>query len=231
MTSSTVNPTRTPNRSRIVEGILDGIFSGKYQPGERLVTERLAHEYNVSQTPIREAIGTLSGMGVLSVKPNCGAVVRRFVSRELRDICQVRCALECLAVVSACGRIPVATLEMLAESFRTHQVIDGRITEAHVAEAKRTDSILHEAIRHGSRNQFLADELDRIMILVRAFRDAAWARLYNRSSPDLMFITMEAKEHLLIVEALLANDPAKARSAMHAHLKSGTRYIIGAVAD
>jgi DNA-binding GntR family transcriptional regulator len=231
MTSSTENATRTPIRGRIVEGILEGIFSGKYQPGERLVTERLSSEYGVSQTPIREAIGTLSGMGVLSVKPNCGAVVRRFLPREVRDICQVRCALECLAVVSACGRIPVATLEMLSDSFRTQQDINGRITESHVAEAKRTDSILHDTIRHCSRNQFLAVELERIMLLVRAFRDAAWCRLYNRSSPDLMFITMEAKEHLVIVEALLANDPARARRAMHAHLKSGSQYIVGAVAD
>jgi DNA-binding GntR family transcriptional regulator len=222
---------RKPNRSRIVEGILHGIFSGKYQPGDRLTSERLSNEFGVSQTPVREAIGTLAGMGVLSVKPNCGAIVRRFVPREVRDICQVRCSLECLAVLSACDRIPSASLRHLAHRFRAQQSITGTIQQKHVEDVKKTDTQLHDLIRHATRNRFLADELERIMILVRAFRDAAWNRLYDQSSPDLHFIKQEAKEHLAIVEALLANDPKKARRALYQHLKSGSRYIVRAVED
>ncbi|MFN7734389.1 MAG: GntR family transcriptional regulator [Pirellula sp.] len=224
-------PARTPNRSRIVEGILHSIFSGKFQPGDRLVSERLAQEYGVSQTPVREAIGTLTGMGVLSVKPNCGAVVRRFLPREVRDICQVRCSLECLAVRSACGRIPESELQRLAVRFEAQQAIRGTIRQSHVDDVKQTDTQLHDLIRHATRNRFLADELERIMILVRAFRDAAWNRLYDQSSPDLVFIKQEAQEHLAIVRALLDQDPDRARKAMHRHLRSGSRYIVRAVED
>jgi DNA-binding GntR family transcriptional regulator len=69
------------------------------------------------------------------------------------------------------------------------------------------------------------------MILVRAFRDAAWNRLYDQSSPDLVFIRQEAQEHLAIVRALLDQDPDRARKAMHRHLRSGSRYIVRAVED
>ena len=47
----------------------------------------------------------LAGMGLLDVSPNRGAVVRRMTAKEVREICQVRRALECEAVRLACGRI------------------------------------------------------------------------------------------------------------------------------
>lgn len=217
------------NRPRIVEGILKGIFNGTYQPGDRLVSDRLAKEFGVSQTPIREAIGTLAGMGVLHVKPNCGAVVRRFSPREVRDICQVRSSLESLAILSACGRIPKPFLEKLRSKLVEQANFVPPIRTKHVDAVKETDSLLHDAIRKATRNQFLADELERITILVRAIRDAAWNRLLDQTSPDLDFVMQEAKEHLSIVDALLANDPQLARRALRKHLLSGARYIVRAV--
>jgi len=217
------------NRPRIVEGILKGIFDGTYLPGDRLVSDRLAKEFGVSQTPIREAIGTLAGMGVLHVKPNCGAVVRRFSPTEVRDICQVRSALESLAILSACGRIPKPFLEKLRAKLVEQANFSPPIRTKHVEAVKETDSLLHDAIRKATRNQFLADELQRISLLVRAIRDAAWNRLLEQTSPDLDFVMQEAKEHLAIVDALLANDPKLARRALRNHLMSGSRYIVRAV--
>jgi DNA-binding GntR family transcriptional regulator len=219
------------NRPRIVEGILKGIFSGVYQPGDRLVTDRLAKDFGVSQTPIREAIGTLAGMGVLQVKPNCGAIVRRFSPREVRDICQVRCALESLAIRSACGRISTVFLKKLRVKLVEQSKFRLPIRAKHIEAVKGTDTLLHDAIREATRNRFLADELERITLLVRAIRDAAWSRLLEQSSPDLAFVMQEAKEHIQIVDALLANDVKQARQALREHLESGSRYIVRAVEE
>jgi DNA-binding GntR family transcriptional regulator len=221
----------SPNRIRIVEGILEGIFSGRFAPGDRLVTDRLAREFQVSQTPIREAIGTLAGMGVLVVKPNCGAIVRAFSPREVRDICQVRRRLESLAILTACGRIPATPLRALRDQMTKQTKMSLPINRREIEQVKKSDTLLHDLIRSATRNRFLADELDRIMILVRAIRDAAWNRLWEQSSPDLAFVIEEAKEHLEIIEALLANDPRRAQRALHHHLRSGARYIVRAVEE
>lgn len=224
-------PEGSPTRVRIVEGILNHIFSGKFLPGDRLVTDRLAREFQVSQTPIREAIGTLAGMGVLVVKPNCGAVVRPFTPREVRDICQVRRRLETLAISTACGRIPQAKLRSLREQMVKQSKLSLPISRREIEQVKKSDTLLHDLIRDATRNQFLADELDRVMVLVRAIRDAAWNRLWEQSSPDLAFVVEEAKEHLEIIDSLLSNDPKYAQKALHRHLRSGARYIIRAVEE
>jgi DNA-binding GntR family transcriptional regulator len=218
-----------PNRVRIVEGILEGIFSGRYAPGDRLITQCLAREFEVSQTPIREAIGTLAGMGVLLVKPNCGAIVRRFSPREVRDICQVRRRLETLAIVSAASRIAPRELQQLRKQLAEQSEHQGPIGPREVDAVKHSDTRLHDLIRAATRNRFLADELERIMVLVRAIRDAAWNRLLAQSSPDLKFVLQEAREHLEIVDALLAKDGKLARRALQSHLLSGSRYIVRAV--
>jgi DNA-binding GntR family transcriptional regulator len=220
-----------PNRVRIVEGILDEIFSGRLEPGDRLVTDRLAAHFQVSQTPIREAIGTLAGMGVLVVKPNCGAVVRRFSPREVRDICQVRRTLETVAIGSACGRISSAKLSALRAQLIKQASMRPPIGKREIEQVKKSDTLLHDMIRQGARNQFLVDELDRIMVLVRAIRDAAWNRLLAQNSPDLAFVIEEAKEHLEIVDALIEKDGKRARCALRHHLLSGSRYIVRAVED
>lgn len=229
--SSTDRSDGGPNRVRIVEGILKHIFSGRFLPGDRLVTDRLAREFQVSQTPIREAIGTLAGMGVLVVKPNCGAVVRPFSPREVRDICQVRRRLETLAIATACGRIPKTKLQSLREQMARQSKLSLPISRREIEQVKKSDTLLHDLIRNSTRNQFLADELDRIMVLVRAIRDAAWNRLWDQSSPDLSFVVEEAKEHLEIIESLLENDPKRAQRALHRHLQSGARYIVRAVEE
>jgi DNA-binding GntR family transcriptional regulator len=229
--SSQASAGSEPHRGHIVDGILKGIFNGRYAPGDRLVTDRLAKEFRVSQTPIREAIRTLAGMGVLVVKPNCGAIVRRFTPKEVRDICQVRRKLEVLAIGSACGRVPASRCHALRDQLAIQSRMALPIGRREIEQVKRTDTLLHDAIRQATRNRFLADELNRIMVLVRAIRDAAWNRLLDQRSPDLSFVIEEAKEHLEIVDALLANNMKLAQRALNSHLISGARYIVRAVEE
>ena len=55
----------------------------------------LAKRYQVSPTPIREALVALEANGILDLVPNCGAIVRKVTAADVREICQVRRALEC----------------------------------------------------------------------------------------------------------------------------------------
>ena len=103
---SALNHEHGLRRQAIVESILADVFHGRLRAGQHLVTQELAERFGVSHTPIREALISLSGIGIIDLLPNRGAVVRPVTVKDVREICQVRRALECEATRSSCGRIP-----------------------------------------------------------------------------------------------------------------------------
>jgi DNA-binding GntR family transcriptional regulator len=219
-------------RQTIVQSLLADVLQGRLRAGDHLVTQDLADRFNVSHTPIREALIALAGIGIVDLIPNRGAVVRRVSSREAFEVMQVRRALESMAARLACGRIPLNELHNLAERFRELIVDSERCvqgngkkdpTPASVLErARAADSQLHDCIATCCRNAFLAQELGRLKALFRAFRDLAWDEYGARN--DYRRLAEESREHLVIVEALLAGDAKGAARAMARHIRSGARY-------
>jgi DNA-binding GntR family transcriptional regulator len=113
-------------RQAILESLLSDVMHGRLRPGQHLVTQDLAQRYGTSHTPIREALIALAGIGMITLLPNRGATVRQVTTQDIREICQVRRALECEAVRSACGRIELAQLEALREAFAKLNTNGGR---------------------------------------------------------------------------------------------------------
>lgn len=216
-------------RREIVEQLLTDVFQGKLNAGERLVVTALADRFGVSQSPIREALVTLEGIGIVDIAANRGAVVRRVTETEIREICQVRRILECQAVRLACGRIDLTELHALAEAFRKAAASPVRprrprpaTMRKQIATARELDSRLHDLIAASCGNDFLTRELSRLKLLFRSFRDVAWST--RSTSSDLARFRHEAKEHLAIVEALSDGDAKAASRAMSRHIRMGVKY-------
>jgi DNA-binding GntR family transcriptional regulator len=212
-------------RKVVVERLLGDIFRGRLKAGERLVIQDLARRFQMSPTPIREALVALEGIGIVDIAPNCGAVVRRVTVTDVKEVCQVRRALECTAVRLACGRIDLAELNLLASAFRERSKPARRAQTAvkkAIDDARTLDSRLHDLIAESCGNRFLSQELGRLKLLFRTFRDVAWDR--RSGDKDLLRFTEEAREHLAIVEPLLAGDARSASRAMANHIKSGEKY-------
>src|SRR5579862_5381135 len=93
----TVSSSETKLVNQIVERIHAKIALGEYSPGDRLRQELLAEEFNVSRTPIREALRLLEAKGVISQEHRHSAVIRGPSTREVRETYQVRAELEGLA--------------------------------------------------------------------------------------------------------------------------------------
>jgi DNA-binding GntR family transcriptional regulator len=201
---------------------LADVFQGRLRAGTHLVTQELAERFGVSHTPIREALIALAGIGIIDLPPNRGAIVRRVTPREVREVCQVRRALECEATRSACGRIDLGELHALAGDLRRMIAVKPRMGARFIAEARAVDSRLHDLIADSCDNAFLAQEISRLKTLFRVFRDVAWER--SQVGNDCHRVAEEAREHLAIVEALLAGDAKSARLAMSRHIRSGARY-------
>ena len=78
------------------------IFEGEIQPEERITIERIAADFGISRTPVREALKALETDGIVRIHPHRGAVVQRFEAKELYDRYTVRALLEGFAAELAC---------------------------------------------------------------------------------------------------------------------------------
>lgn len=206
-------------RRTIVESLLADVFHGRIQAGQRLVTQELADRFGVSHTPIREALITLAGIGIIDLQPNRGAVVRPMSARDVREVCHVRKALECEATRSACGRIDRAVLLSLADELQQLTSPTSHTAPTFIARARDLDSRLHDLIATSCQNTFLANELNRLKILFRTFRDVSWEHASEHR--DFYRLAEEASEHLAIVTALLAGNRRESSRAMSRHIRSG----------
>ena len=95
--------------------------------------------------------------------------------------------------------------------------------------ARELDSRLHDLVATSCGNVFLANELDRLKTLFRAFRDVSYE--HNEARNDHWRLAEEAKEHLAVVEALLKVDRKESVRAMAKHIWSGVKYWSRALPD
>lgn len=91
-----------------------GILTGEISGGTRLVQAELAQQMQVSTTPVREALRSLSAEGLVRLDAHRGAVVRRLNQEELQDIYELRCILEPEALRRALPRITAQQLDEAA---------------------------------------------------------------------------------------------------------------------
>src|SRR5438105_6431078 len=92
--------------------IEEAIVSGELEPGTVLRQEQLSERFQVSRTPVREALRRLAALGLVSFEPNRGVRVRTLSRAELHEAFLVRAELESLATEVAAEK---ATPEDLAE--------------------------------------------------------------------------------------------------------------------
>ena len=94
-----------PLRDVVFNTLRQAIITGEFAPGERLMEIALAERLGVSRTPVREAIRKLELEGLVVMIPRKGAEVARITERRLKEVLEVRCALEELGATLASQRI------------------------------------------------------------------------------------------------------------------------------
>lgn len=210
-------------RQAVIDRLLKEVLQGRIRPGQRLIVQALAERLGVGVMPIREALMVLAGIGIVEMRPNRGAVVRALGPAEVRGIYLVRRALECEAIRAACGRIDAGELRALHDELTRHLAAGPDERPASIKRAQSLDNRLHDLIAGSCDNPFLRGEIERLRLLYRFLRDVAYedeGPLNNYYRKDLA-----AREHLAIVEALMAGDRARAVRAMSRHILSALRYF------
>ena len=141
-----------PLREVVFLTLRQAILKGELEPGERLMEISLANHLGVSITPIREAIRKLELEGLVVMVPRKGAEVASITEKDMKDVLELRCALDAFSVKLACERMSQEELEKLElankdfeEAIVSHDLI--KIAEADVK--------FHEVIYNATTNQRL----------------------------------------------------------------------------
>lgn len=102
-------------KEQIVDSIKEAIAVGELKPGEKICETKLAEELGISRTPLREAIQILESEGFLRVMPRRGAVVSEYSKKDIKDIYEIKAALEGLAARLATKNMSDAAIDKLEE--------------------------------------------------------------------------------------------------------------------
>ncbi len=199
----------TPTLASIVQQrIGSDIAHGQLPPGMRLEEEELAQRYQVSRTPVREALRQLSALGIVDTKPRQGMVVAARSVEHFNNLLEVVADLEASAARYAAQRMTDsdrAALLGLHEQMR-------RITD--VADAVAFDHAngeLHQLIHQGARNDILFNG-----IVQMRMRTLPYTRVEFISERERMEISF--MEHNAIIQAIVRNEPEMAYHAMRLHV-------------
>lgn len=103
---------------RISKALAERIISGALEPGSRLGQDRIAEEFGASHVPVREAFRRLESQGLVVSAPRRGVRVARFSMDEIREVAEMRAALEVLALRHAAPHLTKAILDQAEDATK-----------------------------------------------------------------------------------------------------------------
>ncbi len=188
--------------------LADEIVRGVLAPGAALDETEIAKRFNVSRTPVREALRQLVASGLVEARAHRGAVVARPSLERLTGMFEAMAELEALCAGLAAQRMtPVERqrLEAIHEELR-HLSHAGNPERFHEVNER-----FHNAIYAGAHNAYIAEITLATRVRVQPFRRAQFRNLGR--------LAKSHAEHDRVVVAILRGDKLGAANAMRAHIE------------
>ena len=208
-----------PLRDVVFNTLRQSILTGELKPGERLMEIHLADKLGVSRTPIREAIRKLELEGLVTMIPRRGAEVAQITEKNLKDVLEVRRALDALTVELACERISEEELESLQNARDTFARAIKTKDANKIAQA---DVAFHDIILIASRN-------DRLMQMLANLSQQMYRYRLEYVKDDEHYDRL-IEEHNIIFDAISRRDSKVGAQAIISHIDNQEKSIIRSIA-
>lgn len=193
------------------------ILDGYLPAGSVLAEVEQSTRLGVSRTPLREALGRLAGEGLVATHSGRGVVVTDISIDNISELFEVRQALEEQAARLAARRRDAATFEALQVEFRNAHALlddDDPARRRYYALVSRLDAAIDEA----TANPFLVAALANVRTHT--------ARVRRLSHDDPERLLEAAREHLMIVDAIVDGSESLAAHATQLHLHRSLKNIL-----
>lgn len=198
----------TQKRADAIADALEGlILDGTFPDGARLDENLLSERFEVSRTPLREALQRLIASGLVEQRPRRGVFVRQPGPIELIEMFEVMAELEAACAQFAARRISEEALDALrASNLTCNRAVEEGDGDLYFRENER----FHAIIYRQSGNSFLEGECLRLHKRLKPYRRMQ-LRLRGR-------LRQSMQEHEDILEALRDGDPDRAAQALRSHV-------------
>lgn len=193
--------------------LLESIFSGELKSGDRVIAEDIAARIGMSRMPVREAFRRLNAEGLITLRPNRGAVVSGLQIGEMVEVFEMRSALEGLAIRVATPSVTprqLGTLERLLDEMDACREDSGEWVRRHRQ--------FHEYLCSLSQRPRLMRQIDSLYSLIEPHMRLWLAHIDSTSK--------SRDDHQVIVEALRTGDPLQAELCLKDHVESTLQPLI-----
>jgi DNA-binding GntR family transcriptional regulator len=208
-----------PMAIRTSEGIAHvirkAILAGILPPGEQLPERKLAEELSVSRTPVREALFTLQGEGLVDLVPGRCARVREVSPTEVRRIFALRRILEAHAARCAAENPDRSKLDRAEDALAAFKRIGASGSAADQASA---DLAFHEAIAAAAGSPLLVTLMRQVLAVTVTYRSA---HKYTSARTRRVYA-----QHDAILKAIQAGDASEAERLMGEHISESSELAL-----
>ncbi|MCQ2524141.1 MAG: GntR family transcriptional regulator [Lachnospiraceae bacterium] len=204
-----------PLRDVVFHTLRKAILTGKLKPGERLMEIHLAETLGVSRTPVREAIHKLELEGLVVLIPRRGAQVASISQKSLKDVLEVRRALDTLCAELACERISDEEKERLKKACLDFENATKTKDATVIAKA---DVAFHDIIIGATGNEKLVTLINNISEQIYRYR---FEYIKDETQHQRLI-----KEHRILLNAVLSQDVSAAREATQIHIDNQEQSIL-----
>ena len=198
--------------TKIYATLFEYIISGKYAPNSRLKEEEIAKQFNVSRTPVREALRQLEQDNLVEILPNRGTRVIGFSVDDVEEIYEIRKSLELLALRSS---VPFLNIQDLVE---IRNLIQETAQSNDAKKHEQSDTRLHSYFIEASGKRRLISILNQHVRLIQRFRELGFQT--NE------FKDVATKDHLALIDALCVRDVDKASEILKEHIEKSKIHAI-----
>jgi DNA-binding GntR family transcriptional regulator len=197
--------------SRIAHSLSDRIVRGLLSPGERLMQDHIADEFQASHVPVREAFRKLEAQGFVVSKPRCGVRVSDLDPGTVVEVTEMRAAMESLALSHAFPRLREADLDAARQAL-----VEGEAS-GEIAVWEAANRRFHLAITAPCA-------MPRLMALIGDLHRSD-ARFLFATWKELDWQPRSATEHRAILDAVTKRDGEGARVLLEAHVLEAGRAL------
>ncbi len=202
-------------RDAILNTLRRAIITGQLQPGQRLTERQLSQTFNISTTPIKEALRILESEGLVQITSRRGGtVVSDFAAMKITEMFQIRAALEGVAA----GFATQNATDRELQDIHQHWLGLKSLIDSASPDLIRQNTQFHGMIRNAAHNTYLLSMLNRVISYDLIFRQL------NLGVDEERYLGWE--EHGRVVAALVARDTVQAEKLLREHvIRSGHQIV------
>ena len=198
----------------VAERLRQRIFAHELTPGDWIDEQKLAEQYGISRTPLREALKVLASEGLVQLKPRRGCYVTEISRQDLDDIFPLMAMLEGRCAGDAVRKARPGDIAALAD---IHERLEAAARDGRIDAFFEANQEFHLRIQELAGNRWLLQVIQDLRKVLKL------SRLHSLSLEGRL--QQSLAEHRAIMAAFKAGDAAQAETLMHDHLLSGREAL------